>query len=91
MSLLTQEESQQLQSYYNGDTLVEDVQKTTADGDESIQKITLNTGRIANFVYHHATDSITVFNVEDAPPPTEILKINSLIENSDQFRSLLNN
>jgi hypothetical protein len=88
---LTEHELNQLQLSFGGQPVTLDESTSEATENEGISSFTLDTGRIANFVYHYDTDSITVFRVDEAPPPAEITKINSLIESSEQFRSLLNN
>ena len=70
-----------------------DVNYTTPDPEkiEGFSWLDLPTGRKILAIHHYNQDTLTIYAVEEAPPPVEIVKINSLIENSDQFRSLLNN
>ena len=70
-----------------------DVNYTTPDADknEGFSWLDLPTGRKILAIHHYEPETLTIYAVEEAPPPIEIVKINSLIENSDQFRSLLNN
>jgi hypothetical protein len=87
---LTQEELQELTKYFAGGQYIDET-KTTAGQNELVKTLQLESKRIVHYIYHLEPDSVTVFDVEEAPPPIEIVKINSLIENNDQFRSLLNN
>lgn len=88
---LTHQELNELQSSFGGETVKLNETILQPLETEGLGKHSMSSGRIANFVYHYITDSITVFKVDEAPPPVEISKINSLIESNEQFRSLLNN
>lgn len=64
---------------------------TTPSTNEGLFDQVLPTGRKILAVHHYESDKLTIYAVEEAPPPIEILKINNLIETSEQFRSLLSN
>jgi hypothetical protein len=52
----------------------------------------MKTGRIAHFVYHLATDSITVFDVEEAPPeplPDAVQKLKLFLDGNPEVKELL--
>jgi hypothetical protein len=88
---LTTEEHNYLENCFNGYTIDTAYASPDDSKDEGVTTIILPTERIVSCIYHYYNDSLTVFRVDEAPPPIEITKINNLIENSEQFRSLLNN
>lgn len=88
---LTTEEHNYLENCFNGYIIDTTYTSPDVSKDEDVTIITLPTGRLVCGIYHYYNDSVTINLVEDAPPPVEITKINNLIENSEQFRSLLNN
>jgi hypothetical protein len=89
--ILTQEEQDYLNRSFNGYTIDETYTTPVQGADEDISEFVLPTNRKIHVIYHYNTDSLTVFSVDETPPPIEITKINNLIETNEQFRSLLNN
>ena len=88
--MLTEQEQQEISTSFAGINV--DASSTIAGEGDLIWSTQFQCSkRTMHYIYHTEPDTITIFRVDEAPPPIEITKINNLIENSEQFRSLLNN
>jgi hypothetical protein len=88
--MLTEQEQQEIATSFAGINV--DASLTTADEGDLIWSTQFQCSkRTMHYIYHTEPDTITIFRVDDAPPPIEITKINNLIENNQLFRSLINN
>lgn len=88
---LTKAEAQELASYYGGQPVVVD-ETATATGNDILREQVLCTGRIAHFVYHVDGDSVSVFKVEQAPPPPTpdaVLKLTEFLNSNPDVKELL--
>lgn len=86
--VLTQQEQEHLNNCFNDYTI--DETYTTPEGDhEGISFCDLPTGRKAHMIYHYEGDSITVFDVDEAPVPEPMVKLANFLSNNPDVKELL--
>jgi hypothetical protein len=90
MSLqITNPELEELEKAYSKVNI--DESKNTASGKtEGLDEVTLlSSGKIAKFVYHYDDDSITLYALEEAPPPEPIAKLAAFLNANPDVKDLL--
>jgi hypothetical protein len=87
--VLTQEEQDYLDKCFNGYS-VDETYATPVEGvNESISWCDLPTGRKVHMIYHHASDNITVFAVDEAPIPAPMVKLADFLSKNPDVKELL--
>lgn len=89
---LTEQEQTYLNTCFNGH-VIDEAYTTPVDQKEGITTVNLPTGRIASAIYHYHSDSLTVFNVDEAPPepiPEPIVKLTTFLNANPDVKALLN-
>ena len=87
--MLTTEEKQELQLYFSGATVRFDETKNSAGKEEGIHSHKLESGRVAHYLYHYNTDSITVFDIVEPPDDTPIKKLTDFLNDNPDVKGLL--
>lgn len=88
---LTQQEQTYLNTNFNG-YVIDETYTIPVDEKEDISSQKLPTGRTVSFIYHHYSDSITVFKVDEAPPepiPEPMEKLASFLNANPDVKELL--
>jgi hypothetical protein len=86
---ITETELEELQTNFGGQPVKLNEALTTAGENEGITTHVLQSGRVAHFVYHYSTDSITVFKVEEPPEATAVQKLSEFLNTNPEVRQLL--
>ena len=89
---ISEKELEELQKNFGGLPVKLDQTINTAGENERVTTHVMYNGRIAHFVYHYSTDSITVFNVEEPavqPQPEPIQRLTDFLNGNPDVKQLL--